>query len=189
MMQLLLDRGLGAAGVGVASAAVKGVVTAALTLRASRPVLGNPFNRGKATPLSAKQFHYAFGNTLSREASDALDSGYHVPAANRVLFEVAFANLSRKTPVQVDFGRDRRAPMLLIAFGEDHVVPPKPIRHNAEKYAKSKATTAFKEFAGRPHFPAAPGWEEVADYALTWATTNAAASACPALHTAAPRER
>ena len=180
MMQLLLDRGLGAAGVGVASAAVKGVRDLPLsTLRASRPVLGNPFNRGKATPLSAKQFHYAFGNTLSREASDALYSGYHVPAANRVLFEVAFANLSRKTPVQVDFGRDRRAPMLLIAFGEDHVVPPKPIRHNAEKYAKSKATTAFKEFAGRPHFPAAPGWEEVADYALTWATTNAVSIGMP----------
>jgi hypothetical protein len=24
------------------------------------------------------------------------------------------------------------------------------------------------EFAGRPHFPGVPGWEEVADYALAW---------------------
>jgi hypothetical protein len=28
---------------------------------------------------------------------------------------------------------------------------------------------AYEEFAGRPHFPGAPGWEEVADYALDWA--------------------
>jgi hypothetical protein len=30
-------------------------------------------------------------------------------------------------------------------------------------------------FPGRPHFPGAPGWEEVADYALTWAVEHAAA--------------
>jgi hypothetical protein len=30
----------------------------------------------------------------------------------------------------------------------------------------------FKEFPGRPHFPGAPGWEEVADYALDWALRN-----------------
>jgi hypothetical protein len=29
-------------------------------------------------------------------------------------------------------------------------------------------TTEFREFLGRPHFPGAPGWEEVADYALDW---------------------
>lgn len=168
--QLLLDRGLGAAGVGLASAAVKGVRDLPLsTLRSTRPVLGNPFNRGKATGLSAKQFYYAFGNTLSRADSDAIYKRYHVPAANRVLFEIGFANLSRHSPVTVDFGNDARAPMLLIGFENDHVVPPKVTGHNAEKYGQSKAITEFKEFAGRPHFPAAPGWEEVADYALDWA--------------------
>jgi hypothetical protein len=25
---------------------------------------------------------------------------------------------------------------------------------------------------GRPHFPGAPGWEDVADYALDWALRN-----------------
>ena len=63
----------------------------------------------------------------------------------------------------------------MIAFGEDHVIPPRAARHNAEKYGRSKATTAYREFPGRPHFPAAPGWEEVADYALSWAEENALA--------------
>ena len=33
--------------------------------------------------------------------------------------------------------------------------------------------TEFREFPGRPHFPGATGWEEVADYALDWALRNA----------------
>jgi len=173
MTQLLLDRGLGAAGVGMASGTVKGVLDLPFsTLKSASPVLGNPFNRGKAIPLDAKQFHYAFANTLSQEESDAIHERYHVPAAATVLFEVAFANLHFHAPTKVDFGNDERAPLLFIAFEEDHVVPAKASRHNAEKYAESKATTEFREFPGRPHFPAAPGWEEVADYALDWAVEH-----------------
>jgi pimeloyl-ACP methyl ester carboxylesterase len=172
--QILLDRGLGAAGVGVAPATVKGVRDLPLsTIRSALPVLGNPFNRGKAVPLSAKQFHYAFANTVTREESDKVHQRYHVPAAATVLFEGAFANFTPHAPTKVDFANDDRAPLLMIAFGEDHIVPPKAARHNAETYGKSKATTAYREFPGRPHFPAAPGWEEVADYALGWAEENA----------------
>jgi pimeloyl-ACP methyl ester carboxylesterase len=172
--QLLLDRGLGAAGIGIAPGTVKGVRDLPLsTLKSARPVLGNPFNRGNATPLNLEQFHYAFGNTLSREESDKIYQRYHVPAANRVLFQVAFASLSPGSPVKVDFARDKRAPMLFIAFENDHIVPPKAARHNAEKY--KGAPVEFKEFPHRPHFPGAPGWEEVADYALTWAVENASA--------------
>jgi pimeloyl-ACP methyl ester carboxylesterase len=172
--QLLLDRGVGAAGVGVASGTVKGVLDLPLsTLKASSPVLLNPFNRGKAIPLDEKQFHYAFANTLSREESDAIYERYHVPAAATVLFEVACANLHFHAPTKVNFENDERAPLLFIAFENDHIVPPKASRHNAEKYHESKAITEFKEFPGRPHFPGAPGWEEVADFALTWAMENA----------------
>ena len=168
--QVLLDRGLGRAAVGVAPGTVKGVPDLPLsTLRSAFPVLGNPFNRGKATGLSPKQFHYAFCNTMSREESDKVYERYHVPAANRALFDVGFATFTRNAPTTVDFTKDDRAPMVFIAFENDHIVPPKAARHNVEKY-KSKAITAFKEFPGRPHFPGAPGWEEVADYAIDWAT-------------------
>jgi pimeloyl-ACP methyl ester carboxylesterase len=172
--QLLVDRGLASAAVGVASATVKGVLDLPLsTLRVSLPVVGNPFNRGKATGLSPKQFHYAFCNTMSRAESDQVYERYHVPSANRVLFELGLANVTPGAPTKVDFGRSDRAPLLFAAFGDDHVVPAKASRHNAEKYRKSQAITDFKEFPGRPHFPGAPGWEEVADYALDWAVRNA----------------
>ena len=175
--QVLIDRGLGAAGVGIASATVKGVLDLPLsTLRASSPVLLNPFNKGKAIPLDRKQFHYAFANTMSQEESDTIYDRYHVPAAASVLFEIAFANLHRHALTEVDFDKDDRAPLLLIAFDEDHIVPAKASRHNAEKYAESGATTEFKEFPDRPHFPGAPGWEEVADFALDWAVEHAGAA-------------
>ena len=172
--QILLSRGLGAAAVGFAPGTVKGVPDLPLsTLRSSFPVLRNPFRRGKGIPFTKKQFAYAMANTLDREASDQLWERYAVPAASGVLFDVALATLSRRSPATVNFKNDERAPMLFIAFGEDHVVPPKPIKHNVEKYAESKAVTKYQEFPGRPHFPGAPGWEEVADTALSWAVENA----------------
>ena len=166
--QILLDRGLGAAGVGIASATVKGIPDLPLTtLKAASPVLGNPFGIHKAVPLNEKQFQYAFANTLSQEDSDEIYRRYHVPAAKAVLREGAFANLHRHPPTEIDFAKEDRAPLLFIAFEQDHIVPPKATRHNAEKY--EGGVIAYKEFEGRPHFPGAPGWEEVADYALDWA--------------------
>jgi pimeloyl-ACP methyl ester carboxylesterase len=171
--QILLDRGLGAAGVGVASATVKGVRDLPLsTIKVASPAL-SPFKKGEAVPLTAKEFHYAFANTLSRAESDLLYARYHVPAASTVLRQYAFANFHRDAPTKVDFRREARAPLLFIGFGEDHVMPPKVVRHNEEKYDDSSSITEFSEFPGRPHFPGAPGWEEVADYALAWASERA----------------
>jgi pimeloyl-ACP methyl ester carboxylesterase len=173
--QVLLDRGLGAAAVGFAPATVKGVRDLPFsTLKASIAVMRNPFKRGNGIPFTKAQFKYAMANTLDTEESDRLWERYAVPAASGVLYDVALANLSRSSPATVSFENDERAPMLFVAFGEDHVVPPKVIRHLVDKYAKSKATSEYKEYPGRPHFPGAPGWEDVADFALTWAVENAA---------------
>jgi pimeloyl-ACP methyl ester carboxylesterase len=175
--QILLDRGLGAAGVGVASATVKGVRDLPLsTIKVAAPAL-SPLKKGEAVPLNSKEFHYAFANTLSQQESDAIYARYHVPAASGVLREYAFANFHRDAPTEVDFAREHRAPLLFIGFGEDHIMPPKVVGHNEAKYDDSVSITEYKEFPGRPHFPGAPGWEEVADYALTWAREHAPLSA------------
>lgn len=174
VLQVLLDRGLGAAGVGVAAGTVKGVPDLPLsTLRATLPALRNPFKRHSAVPLNAKEFHYAFANTLSQEESDEIYERYHVPCAVTVLREAAFASLHRDAPTTVDFANDDRAPLLFITFEHDHIIPPNVSRHNAEKYSGSKAVTEFQEFLARPHFPGAPGYEEVADHAIEWAAKHA----------------
>jgi pimeloyl-ACP methyl ester carboxylesterase len=175
--QMLLDRGLGAAGVGIDSAAVKGVLRLPLSsLKASLPVLRNPANRHRAVPLSTDEFHYAFTNTMSREESERIYQRYHVPAAGGVLFEAALANLNPRAALRVDFGNERRPPLLLIAGGADRVVPPSVSRATAGRYRKSTAVTGYKEFPGRPHYIVGQaGWEEVADYALNWAVEAAKA--------------
>ena len=166
-LQLLLDRGYGAAGVGIAPGVPKGVPDLPLsTLKATSEMFKNPFSH-KAVPLNEKQFHYAFANTLSQEESDEIYERYHVPGVASVLREGVAGNLHRHPPTEIDFAKADRAPLLLVLFENDHIIPPSVGKHLAEKY--ESGIVAFKEYPKRPHFPGAPGWEEVADFALEWA--------------------
>lgn len=176
--QILLDRGLGAAGVAIDSAPVKGILALPLsTLRSGFPVLKNPANNHKAVALTPQEFHYAFTNTLTEEESAAVYARYAVPGPGRVLFQAALANLNPRAATTVDFGDDERAPLLIIAGGADHVSPVAVNRATAKLHSESQAITAYKEFPGRSHYILGQaGWEEVADYALSWAIENAASS-------------
>jgi pimeloyl-ACP methyl ester carboxylesterase len=169
--QLLLDRGLGAAGVAIDSAPVRGILTLPLsTLRVGAVALKNPRNEHRAVALSPEQFHYAFTNTLSDEDSLKVYERYAVPGPGRTLFQASLANFNPHSSTRIDFHNDDRAPLLLIAGGKDHVAPAAVTRANAKLQAKSKAITAFKEFSARSHYTLGQeGWEEVADYALQWA--------------------
>lgn len=54
-------------------------------------------------------------------------------------------------------------------------MPPKVQWSNAKHYTGATLTEVV-EFSGKPHLlPAAPGWEEIADYVLAWAVRNARA--------------
>ena len=174
----LVDRGLGAAGVRISAATVKGIYDLPLsTIRSTTAILGNPFSRGKATPITEERFRYAFGNMLTEAESKAAYDRYAVPSANRVLWEGAFANFAPGTAAKVNFGNDERAPLLFIGAGQDHVVPAKVSRKLAQKHSASKVPAEYKEFSGRSHYLVGQdGWEEIADYALDWAEKNAKAS-------------
>ncbi len=180
--QILLDRGLGAAGVAIDSAAVKGVLTLPWsTLKSVFPVLKNPANYRKAVALSFEEFRYAFTNTLSEEESHAAYERYAVPGPGRVLFQAALANFNSRATTSVDFHNDDRAPLLFIAGGKDHVSPAAINEENARHYHKSEAVTVYEEFPLRSHFTLGEeGWEQVADYALSWAVENAVVRQQPA---------
>jgi len=176
--EVLLDHGLGAAGVGIDAAQVRGITKLPFsTLKSAWSGLHNPANRHEPIAMNAKQFHYAFANTLSEEDSLQAFERYAAPSPGRVLFEGAMANLSRHSPFEVDFKNNERAPLLLIAGGSDHVVPPSIDRQTFKRQSQSDAITEYKEFPGRAHFTIGQeGWEEVADYALDWAVEHARAS-------------
>jgi len=167
--QLLLDRGLGAAGVALGTAAPKGVLKLPFsTLRSSWPALGNPANLKKETPLTPKQFHWCFTNALSRDESDAVYRRYYIPGSARPFFQAGFANFNPNAKTKVNYKNPARAPLLLVTGAEDRICPPSVNKSNFKQQRKAPSATDHKEYPGRSHWPGQDGWEEVADYALNW---------------------
>jgi pimeloyl-ACP methyl ester carboxylesterase len=170
LTQLLLDRGLGVAGVAIDSAPPEGVrKVPPAQIKALFAAFENPANRHRAVPLTAKQFHYAFCNTLSEDESDAVYERYHVAAPGRFIWDGFLSNVKPgHQDTWVNFHNEERAPLLFIAGGVDHVMPPAVNRSNFEHYTPA-VHTDYKEFEGRSHYTCGqPGWEGVADYALNW---------------------
>jgi pimeloyl-ACP methyl ester carboxylesterase len=181
--QMLADRGLGVAYVGVEPGQPAGISTLPFsTVRTAFPILRNPFRKNKASQISKAHFHFTFGNDLSRAESDAEYELNAIPSFNRVFFEGVAGALNEKGGAShVEYGRPERAPLLVLAGEIDHVVPPAIAKAIVKKYQQGAAKTGssavveYQEFAGRTHrIVSQKGWEEVADYALDWAVTHAA---------------
>jgi non-heme chloroperoxidase len=179
IVQMLLDRGLGAAGVVIDSVPVKGIRTVPLSeAKAAFPVLGHLSNRHKAVPLTLEQFRYAISNTVTEEETQAAYDRYYIPGPGRIVWDGVLANFSPHAATEVNFSKADRAPLLFIAGGADHLMPPSVNRSNYRHYTHhSDAIIAYAEFPGRSHFTIGqPGWQDVADYALSWAENPRAIS-------------
>ncbi|MFD4637129.1 alpha/beta hydrolase [Lentzea sp. NPDC058436] len=165
--QLLLGRGLGAAGIALAPAPTKGLHTLPLAaMTAAWPGLRDPRNVHGVVELDAEQFWYRYANTLSEEESARAYERHYVPASGRVLFESAFANFGEDSVTEVDLGR---APLLVVSGGRDHLSPPSLGLASVRRRRASGALTGYRELAGRGHLMITePGWEEVADHAVEW---------------------
>jgi pimeloyl-ACP methyl ester carboxylesterase len=172
--QILLDHGVGSAGVAINSAPTEGVRAVPLSqVKSTFPVLKNPANRHRAVAFTHEQWHYAFTNTFTEEESRRLYERYAIPASGRILWNTVLANFQPgPQDAWVDYHNEARAPLLFISGSEDHLMPPKVQRSNAKHYT-SATVTEVKEYEGRAHLlPAQEGWEEVADFALSWAVTH-----------------
>jgi alpha-beta hydrolase superfamily lysophospholipase len=178
--QVLLDRGWGAAGVVIASAAVRGIARLPLPmLKLAFSVLGQSLSR-KTASLTAEQFQHAFANSLTETESLDAFKRYIVPAPNRVLLQTAFANFTRHTAITVNFRNDTRAPLLLVAGGQDRVAPSSMVKANFDLYRESKAETDYKEYPEQTHFTLLQE-TKVADYALGWALCRSNGFKLPAV--------
>ncbi len=170
IVELLLDRGLGRAGVALSPAPPKGILVLPFSsLKAAAPALAHPSKWHGVVALTPEEFTYAFVNTFSPEQAAAAYERYAVPETGQILYEAGFANFHLHPPTEVHFKNDQRAPLLIVGAEKDHTVPAKVSRAQYKKYERSQAATEYLEFEGRPHlFMVGEGWDEVAGAIDSW---------------------
>jgi alpha-beta hydrolase superfamily lysophospholipase len=170
IVELLLDRGLGRAGVAISPAPPKGILVLPFSsLKAAAPALAHPSKRSGVVTLTPEEFTYGFVNTFSPEDAAAAYERYAVPETGRIFYEAGLANFHLNPPTEVHFKNEDRAPLLIVGAEKDHTVPASLARKQYEKYERSPAATDYVEFEGRPHLlMSAEGWEEVAASIDSW---------------------
>jgi pimeloyl-ACP methyl ester carboxylesterase len=170
IVELLLDRGLGRAGVAMSPAPPKGILVLPFSsLKAASPALAHPSKRHGVVPLTLEEFTYGFVNTFSPEDAAAAYEKYAVPETGQIFYEAGFANFHLHPPTEVHFKSGDRSPLLIVGAEKDHTVPASLSHKQYEKYEKSEAQTDYIEFPGRPHLMmVAEGWEEIAGQIEGW---------------------
>ncbi|MFN8380511.1 MAG: alpha/beta hydrolase [Anaerolineales bacterium] len=161
--QILHNRGLASAAIAIDSAPPAGVFTTEFSFLKANWGHVTPFaNPNSPVVMTFERFQYAFVNGMSLDEQRAAFERYVVPESR------AIPRQSLTSAAKIDFKKEH-APLLIIAGGNDHIIPSSLCRTNYEKYKASPSTTDFKEFAGRNHFLLGQkNWEEIADYCMDW---------------------
>jgi pimeloyl-ACP methyl ester carboxylesterase len=168
-VQLLLDRGLGAAGVAIDPAPPFGVPAHPRAIWSSIDVFTswNAWNR--VLTMSYHAFATTFAQTLPESEKAGTFVQHVVPCPGRLFFQAVLGMGSR-----VRWDNPARAPLLLVAGRLDRTVPASMVRTNFRRQQRAASVTELREFSGRSHWLCnEAGWEDVADHALTWALAHA----------------
>jgi pimeloyl-ACP methyl ester carboxylesterase len=170
MTQILAGRGLAAVSVAIDPAPFRGVLPLPISaLRAASPVLANPFNRGRAVPLTYEQFRYGFANAVSENEARELYDTFAVPAPGEPLFQAALANVNPWTEAKVHTKNPDRGPLLIMDGEFDHIVPWAIANASFKRQKRNEGVTEIVKIAGRGHaLTIDSGWREVADTALAF---------------------
>jgi non-heme chloroperoxidase len=168
LTQILLGRGIAAAGIAIDPAPIKGVWQLPFSaLRASFPVLGNPFNLTRAVSLTYNQFRYGFANAVPESEAIDLYNQWTIPAPGRPLFQAAIATFAG-IETKANTANTTRGPLLITGGSKDHIAPPILGKASQAKYDPS-VITDFKLFEDRGHSLIVDhGWKDVAEFSLEW---------------------
>ena len=168
LAQMIADRGLSAATVGIDPGPFRGVLPLPISaLRAASPVLKNPLNKGKAIALTLDQFKYGWANALDDDEAKQLYETYHVAAPGVALMQMANANLNPFTEAKLDPKNPDRGPLLIIDGEKDHTVPWAIANASYKRQSRNEAVTEIKKIPNRGHsLTIDAGWREVAQVAL-----------------------
>ena len=165
---MIAGRGIAAASVPIDPGPFRGVLPLPFSaLKSAWPVLGNPFNRGKAITLTQEQFNYGWANALDENEAKRLYDTYHVAAPGVALMQMANANLNPFTEAKADSKNPDRGPMLVISGEKDHTVPPAIANAAYKRQKRNPNVTEIAKIPNRGHaLTIDSGWQEVAQTAL-----------------------
>ena len=167
IVQMLLDRGLGKAGVAIDAGPPRFVLPSLRAILSALPVLRSWLGWQRVHTMSFKSFATTFANGLPPAEQRPAYERYIVPAPGRIYFQAALGIGNG-----VDFSNPKRAPMLLVAGDEDRTSTTSMVRAMHRKHSRAPARTDLVAFAGRSHWLIAePGWEEIAGAVAHWIDT------------------
>jgi len=163
IVQLLLQRGLGEAGVAIHSLQPKGIFTFKWSFfKAGWGPLGFFTPVKKSFLMSFRQWQYAFTNCMPFDTQKEAYYQLLIPESKQVVRD------SITDAAKIDF-RLPHPPLLFLAGSKDHFIPASLNYSNYKKYQHPASVTEFKEFPGRNHFVLGqPGWEGHAAYIFNW---------------------
>lgn len=168
IVQLLLDRDLGQAGVAIDAGPPRGVLPSWNAIKSALPVLLSWRGWRKLHNMSFTHFSKTFANGLTPQDMRQAFDDHIIQAPGRIYFQAAIGLGNG-----LNFANPRRAPLLLIAGGTDLTSTPSMVRAMYLRHKKSPQPVTKLEYAGRSHWLiAAPGWEEMARGIADWLTTQ-----------------
>lgn len=163
VVQLLLDRGLGVAGIAIAPRPPQRVFPGIHSLLHILTARVERVNGIRFLHLTPSQFSRRVGHPLSRQATGPLYEKLVGRVPQRLMAAAAIGVGSRLL-----FNQER-GPLLLISGGEDRMVASSVVLANYFHQRRSLAPTDYISFPGYGHLIITqPGWEQVADRILEW---------------------
>ena len=163
IVQLLLQRELGIAGVAIHSFPPKGVNRFWLSFLKTIWEAMVLFSSAQETYLmSFSKWRYAIANTIDYEQQKELYYLYAVPESKRIIRE-AF-----RCVAHIDFNKPH-APLLITSGSSDKLIPASLNYSNYKKYPSGNYITEYVEFKTHTHLVfGVPTWKEEANCVLHW---------------------
>jgi len=162
IVQLLLQRGLGAAGIAMHSFPTGVCGSKFAFLKALWRTMVFFTSAQKTYMISYRRWKQTIANGMTCEEQKALFYKYAIPESKLIVRD-AF-----RPTEKIHFDKEH-APLLFISGGCDQVISPSMNFDNYINYETSTSITDYKDFKGRNHLVFGhPAWREEADFILHW---------------------
>ncbi|MEO7045762.1 MAG: alpha/beta hydrolase [Ferruginibacter sp.] len=163
IVQLLLQRDLGALGIAIHSVPPQGVFTFKFSfIKAGWGALGFFTSVKKSYLMSFRSWKYAFTNGMDCEQQKKSYYEFAIPESKLIVRDTISSS------AKINF-KNAHAPLLFVSGSIDHTIPASLNYSNFKKYKHRNSVTAYQEFSGRNHFVLGqPNWKQNADYILEW---------------------